>query len=665
MALTTDAIPATDGISEQGIDTSVLSSLAGHIRTKWEQAKKHKFPVEQEMLKSKRARKGEYEPEKLAAMRAMYTAAYNPGFMPITETKCMATEALIKDIIIQPDTPPYDLKPTPIPEIPPSITQNIKESIYQGVLNAAMQEAAAMGQPLDFQAIKMRAEAYLPDIKERIDREIKKHARKAAEKMKLKISDQFAEGGWDREFNKTIYDVVTYKAGFLKGPSQRKETVITRTLNESGMWETKTEERITSKYERRSPFNIYPMPGVTDIDDGGLFDKISLSAKQLSNLIGVPYYKEEAIREVLRQYRVGGLNEWTTIESDKNILGNKGSTVEDIDCLEFWGTIQGQMLLDWGIGEDEAPDPEKEYDVCVWLIGTQIIKAMINPDSLGKKPFSKASLVEDPDSFWGKGIPELIAAIQEICNTVGRYIVLNVAYGALPQTEVDIDRVDAVGNPYPGKLWRSTNSQMRTGKAINFYQPSMVTDQLIQVYEWGMKQADEHSGIPRFAMGSPQVGGVRTSTGQSMMLNQSTKVLKAFVKNLDGLIVGSVERQYYFNLEYEDDIGLIGDTKVVAKGSSSLMAKEQQAIRLGEFLDRTNNPVDMGIIGMEGRRGLLRESAKPLGIDVDKVVSADEELDGYMQAIQGQQGRPGSQLLGPDGAPIVGQDNNLFKGQKE
>ncbi|HDZ62815.1 MAG TPA: hypothetical protein ENH40_06705, partial [Nitrospirae bacterium] len=96
-----------------------FDNLTAHIRTNWEKAKRAKVDIENQMLKMKRRREGVYDPSKLAAIRSVHGADYNPVFMMITETKCRAAESWIKDIEFQPGQLPWDLEPTPLPELPP------------------------------------------------------------------------------------------------------------------------------------------------------------------------------------------------------------------------------------------------------------------------------------------------------------------------------------------------------------------------------------------------------------------------------------------------------------------------------------------------------------------------------------------------------------------
>ncbi|HDL19930.1 MAG TPA: hypothetical protein ENH30_01495 [Nitrospirae bacterium] len=489
-----------------------FDNLTAHIRTNWEKAKRAKVDIENQMLKMKRRREGVYDPSKLAAIRSVHGADYNPVFMMITETKCRAAESWIKDIEFQPGQLPWDLEPTPLPELPPSIhkfwTENAQESLIQQIV----QEAVINSQPITPELIQSRMQEAMPQLEDKINRLIKKQAKKAADKMKEKIKDQFAEGGWEEAFSKCIYDLVTYKAAFLKGPIYRKETVRRRIFDEeTGRWMPQIETRIVGKFERRSPFDIYPAPDSNGIDDGYLFDKIALTASSLSKLIGVPGYKESEIRAILDQFRAGGLREWVTIDMERSTLEGKGSLSlfegNKIDCLEYQGSAQGKWLREWGV--KGINDDQKEYDIIAWLIGNHVIKAVLNPDVNGKKNLSKGSFIEDPDAFWGKGVPELIDDIQDILNAIARAVVNNVGIAAGPQIAVNMDRIapGASVRVWPLKVWKSTNKQMQEGKPVEFWAPPMIVDKLMTAMEQFLKLADEQSGVPRYAHGDTSVGG--------------------------------------------------------------------------------------------------------------------------------------------------------------
>jgi alpha-acetolactate decarboxylase len=131
---------------------------------------------------------------------------------------------------------------------------------------------------------------------------------------------------------------------------------------------------------------------------------------------------------------------------------------------------------------------------------------------------------------------------------------------------------------------------------------------------------------------------------------------------------------------YDPDTYTKGDFKVIAKGASGLIAKEQLQLRRNEFLTATGNQIDMQIIGMEGRAYLLREVARTLQMDTDKLVPDVEvikfkqeqmaQAQMMMQAAQAQQmpqSPQGNQLPSPTtldeaGNPAGGGDANTMNG---
>jgi hypothetical protein len=188
---------------------------------------------------------------------------------------------------------------------------------------------------------------------------------------------------------------------------------------------------------------------------------------------------------------------------------------------------------------------------------------------------------------------------------------------------------------------------MSGAPALTFYQPEMVVEKLLKVFEFFVGRADAQSGIPTYVNAGTAAGADRTASGLAMLITQAARGVKGVIKNIDNRVIAdTVERQFFFNLDYGDLLGsaanggagggagLIPDMRVVAKGSSSLIAREQQAVRRSEFLQATNNPVDIKIIGTEGRRELLKEVARALEIDVDKVIpdkGAAENADAAAQ----------------------------------
>lgn len=672
-----------------------LNSLAGYLLKHWERAKRGRQIPERRMLKNLRAREGEYESDKLAAIQQVMGET-DPIFMKITETKCRAAESWIKDVIFQPGEEPWDLKPTPIPELPPSFMQKIQ----MGAMQAAAQQVAIMvrfgyARP-DPEGMRMLASQLLPEIKKEVEREIQRAAKQAAEKMKLLINDQFHQGGWHDALGRTMYDLTTFGTAILKGPTLRREPVAIRDMNpQTGVFSTTFDSRIIPTYRRVNPLDFWPSPDATADSIPWSFEKTSMSRKNLSGLIGIPGFDPMAIREILRFHVNGGLHEWTNVDQIKAQLEEKDSIglyeTELIDCLEFCGTAPGKLLIDWGLDPVTVSDPENEYDIVAWLIGRWVIKAMLNPNQLEISNYHTCGFSERPDSFWHKGVPELIEHIQTLANACARAIVMNIGIASGPQIDLNVERLADGENEqiYPWKVWRTTDKGMMETKAVNFYQPNLVTARLLEVFKFCLEAADDDSGVPRYVhTGETRGGGAgETASGLSMLMGHAAKGIKAVIKNLDrGVISKSVEAQYYHNLIYEGaDEEMIGDLKIIAKGSSYLINKEQQSVRRTELLERTNNPADLSIMGLRGRAKLLQGSIEGLDLDPEEIIGSEEQIEEVMrqneiraqQEVEAQKSgndqkskpkgkAPASKqrTLDKAGNPVAGRDHQLFESRE-
>jgi hypothetical protein len=161
-------------------------------------------------------------------------------------------------------------------------------------------------------------------------------------------------------------------------------------------------------------------------------------------------------------------------------------------------------------------------------------------------------------------------------------------------------------------------------------------------------------------------------------MDNASKGIKQAIANIDKIVSGIVQRLYLHNMMYDEDPYIKGDFKVVAKGAIGLIQKETLQMRRNEFLIATANPLDSQIVGPEGRAYLLRELARGLQMDTEKLVpSADSiaqmTVDQKAQALaqqmvqqlvaqaQPQQQPPAPTPSLPNGAPMGGQEANTVQ----
>ena len=643
----------------------VILGLAGYLRQCWDVARLAKRPIEYKMLRAMRQRNGEYEADKLQQVRGQGGSEI---YMMITEVKCRAAESWLRDILLDNGSPPWDLQPSPIPDLAPAQSREIQSMFAERVLKIVEEYGKAPSQE------EMR------EIKEMVSQDyrfsVMQEAQLRADRMNTKIQDQFAQGGWEESFNDFITDLVTFPTAFIKGPIVRRQRTLGWSTDASGRTIVEPVEKLGPEYERVDPFRIYPEPGITNFGDGYLFELHRMTRMELSDLIGVPGYDDDAVRQVLENGNgTSWINEDVELQKDeeeRKYYAYMRPTTE-FDALEFWGKVSGKMLIEWGLDEEEVPDPAREYDANVWLVGNYVIKAVLNYDPLGEKPYAKTSFIKCPGAFWGKGIPEIIEDLQSVCNAAARALVNNMGISSGPQVEVNVERLppnEDITTLSPWKIWQTINDPVgSSAPAIRFTQPDSRANELMAVYEKFSRLADDHSGIPAYVYGDLNVQGAgRTSSGLSMLMGAAGKGIRQVVMHIDTDVVKPiVMRQFIYNMRYDEDESIKGDVVVIAKGAINLAVKETVNVRRIEFLNATANPVDMEIMGVEGRASILREIAKGLQMSVDDVVPSREK-SGYQNRIQAMaqavaaQQAPASAPQGtptqPDGSPKGGQEGN-------
>jgi hypothetical protein len=621
--------------ASQDNDTPLLTGLVGHINRCWVAAREHKQPITKRLLDAQRARMGQYDLEKLGKIQQFGGSL---EYARVIANKARTAESWLRDVYLGQAEKAWTLNPTPKPDFQPGLREQVQQQVS---LEVAQAFAAQMPPPPE--AVDQR----LGDLTDQVEERLMEEAREVTARMENKMEDQMVEGGFNLAFSAFISDLVTYPAAHFKAPVLRKEQKL-KWVDKGGTWVPEVSVSTTPQFERMDPFRCYPAPGALTPQDGYFIHHITYAREDLYNLIGLPGFKEPAIRAVLEQYGKGGLTNWLNMtEQAWDALGMKPSGDNPnvtIDCLEFHGPVQGRMLKEWDKDFGGVDDLDRDYEVQAWLIGRWVIKAQLNPDPLARRNIYKTCWEELPGSYWGIGLPDALSDVQGILNAAVRALVNNMGMASGPQVGVNVDLLppgEDLTNVHAWKIWQFNSPQTNGGaKPLEFFQPQSMVQDLLAVIEKFYQFADDFSMVPRYMSGNDRIGGPgRTASGLSMLLNAANKGLKGIVSNIDNnVITPMLERLYNYNMLFDPDPAIKGDASVMARGAVSLMQLETLQLRRNEFLQATANPFDMQIVGLEGRAAVLREVAKGLEMDVNQVVP---EHPMQMQQPGMQPGAPG------------------------
>lgn len=646
---------AEESRAEQERDDTPMSQLAGHIRARMTDMRNFRNAegISERLLHALRTYKGQYSQDLLTQIKQF---GGSEVYARVTSTKCRAATALLRDVYLGADRP-WDVEPTPDPEVPNDIERNIQELVKIEV--ATLQQN---GQPVDESKIQDRVE----QLRKQARKAAKKVAKEEAEKTGTKLDDILTEGGFYEAFAEFLIDLPIFPYAVLKGPIVRQHSQ-TKWVNGQPQ-----QQRVPKMFwERVSPFDFYWSPGAGKVSHADIIERIRLSRNELTKLKGLPGFDDDAINQVLERFYNNGFHEWwDTIDTERAELEDRErwsrTATTLIDCAEFTGHVSGRLLREWGMDEQKVPDPYEEYFVTVWMIDRFIIKAQINPSVNQRAPYYVTAFEKIPGGLMGYGIVDLLEDVQQICNAAARSLVNNLSIASGPQVVIN-DAVMAPGENdslFPWKRWHvdydpSLGSSARP--PIEFYQPESNSQELLSVYEKWSMMGDEISAIPRYMTGNEKVGGAgRTASGLAMLMGNASKTLQNVAASIDRDVVGPILNEL-FNIIMLTQPGLFrGDEQIVVKGVNHAVKREQDRMRQLEFLQLTANPIDMQILGVPGRANVLRSVAENLGLEHERTVPEDEEIQAQMQAAQqaqqvqaaaaGQTPGPQEQRAGPEAA---------------
>ena len=616
--------------------------LAGYIRGLWEIFRNHRNTAagwSERLLVSLRTFNGQYDANQLREIRRF---GGSEVYARIIAQKCRAASSLLRDIYLG-DTRPWGIKPPSSPKIPDSVQQNI-----DALLQLENQQVTqTQGKPPDPEDEQARRTALIESALDAA----KKKAGQQAKDSDNKIEDILREGMFYHAFAEFLVDLPTFPFGVICGPEVK---IIPEVVWPPAGGQPTIVQKPKLVWRRVAPFDIWWTPGVSSFANADIIEKIKFTRAELNDLLDLPGYNQDELRAVLDEYGRGGLYDfWDTTDAERAVLENKENPAWNrsklIACMAFNGNIQGRMLQDYGLA---VPDELRDYHVQAWLIGSHVIKCQLSPSPRQRPPYYITSFEKVPGTPIGNGLTDMLDDLQIVSNATLRGLVNNLSISSGPQVVVNDDRLspDETGEDlYPWKRWHTRNDPVGNNARppIDFFMPTSNTQALVSAYQEFVSIADDVSAIPKYVGGQAGAGGAgRTASGLAMLMGNASKILQTVSANIDNDIMEPALLQLVDLIMLTDTTGLLtGEEKVSVDGVQVAIQKETIRQRQIEFLQATNNPTDMHIIGIKGRGTLLRAVSSTLGIPGEGVVPTDDVLDKMDAAAKAQQQNPQQQAL--------------------
>lgn len=611
-------------------DDHTESMLAGHVRLAWSRNKLSKVRIDIKLLSDLRARRGVYSAAQISAMQSA-NGGMNIVWAPLTEVKCRAASAWIREIVLPAGEQPWGVDPTPIPDLPKPIKMAVVNKAIQQAKMAMVQMGEQTGEVLSQDDFRAMVAEIGEKLRDEAEATVAKMAKKRAQRMEKQIADRLAQGGYEEAMDAFVEDFVTYPAAVVKGPIYARR----KTLQWGTNFKPIVKNDAVPTYHRVSPFDCYPAPASKSPQQGDFIERMRFRREELYDLKGLPGFQDSEIDKALRDYSNGHLEGWLWTEAERQRLEQETlymwlSPPGVIDALNYWGSVPGWKLMMWGVKGIE--DETRDYECNVLLCGRYVLYASLNPHPLGHRPYHKACYDEIPGAFWGRSIPDLAATPQQMCNAIACALADNMAMASGPQVWVHADRFadgEQTMELFPWKMWQlKSDPTQGVNPGIGFFQPDDRAASLMQTYEKWEIRADDATGIPRYTYGNERAGGsADTATGLSMLMNNAAKGLRRAIGNIDlNAIAPVIEDTFNNEMLYNPDESIKGDNIVVPRGAAAILIRESAQQRRIQFLTLTANPIDSQIITSRYRAALLRETAAAMELPVDEVVPNEEAL---------------------------------------
>jgi len=123
---------------------------------------------------------------------------------------------------------------------------------------------------------------------------MREEADKRCSRMELLIKDQLVDSGYTGVLKEFVYDLCVFPTAFIKTVYRKRKKMRTIT-GPNGKLTMEASEELVAIDERISPFDMFPSPEQTNMNNGSLIERMKVSRKDLYESIGLPGYSEQNI----------------------------------------------------------------------------------------------------------------------------------------------------------------------------------------------------------------------------------------------------------------------------------------------------------------------------------------------------------------------------------
>jgi hypothetical protein len=635
------------------VSAEQLQNLGHMILAKFNDSEIKRQYIETRWLEDLRQYHGRYDPSIEKELDEAESCAL---FLNITKPKTHAFSARVMDMVLPTDEKNWGMENTPVPEM---VGKAQKGALPEAVAGTTNPETGAL-EPTTTPENNVV-------LQTDIERAVKEEAASRCEDMESEVEDQLTEANVNAVQRKAIEQMAKLGTGIVMGPAILDEWRVT--------WKPQERMGVDGQpngydYVRTLVKNTDMRPGLQWVDCWNFYPDMSSEAPEDWEFAFVQYLVNKAtFRKYAKRFNfIPAAVERALEQAPFNVhmlrwmteLRQLSETSNIIDqryrLLRYYGELTADDLR----AVDMEPDAMGVSDVVmgvVWICGGEVLKVDINPLDSGSMPFNVCYCDKDEASPFGTGIPRLMRGEQDSVNAAWRMKHDNAGLSVCPQTVMRANAVTPADGDYhmkPKKLWYVADDVARVGDVFAQFSIDSHQAELDNILQLAIRFADDVTQLPLIMQGEMAPHITQTAQGMSLLYNASTVVLRRTVKFFDDyMTIPLINKFYEWNMQFNPRDDIKGDFRSVARGSSTLLDKEQQGQALSEAMAIAMQPTWQPYTDM---KKLYQQALKAKRIQ--DIILPDEEIK---KNLDQQQQAAAAQAAGAQGAQAgpAGPDPNL------